>query len=55
MALDYLAVQARWLLEILDRSLVSRDRLTRVYGCAPEAESGSHPLPAVEPAAGPAV
>lgn len=47
MAIDYLAVQARWLLEILDRSLASRDRLTRVYGCEPEAET----LPAVDPAA----
>ena len=47
MAIDYLAVQARWLLEILDRSLASRDRLTRVYGCEPEAET----IPAVDPAA----
>jgi len=47
MAIDYMAVQARWLLEILDRSLASRDRLTRVYGCEPEAES----IPAVDPAA----
>ncbi|HEY8148444.1 MAG TPA: hypothetical protein VIK51_06020, partial [Vicinamibacteria bacterium] len=39
MATDYLAVTARWLLEILDRSLASRDRLTRVYGCEPEAEA----------------
>lgn len=38
MAMHYLAVMARWLLEILDRSLETRDRLTRVYGCAPEAE-----------------
>jgi CRP-like cAMP-binding protein len=51
MALDYLAVQARWLLEILDRSLVSRDRLTRVYGCEPEGDSGSHPVPSLGPAA----
>lgn len=51
MALDYLAVQARWLLEILDRSLVSRDRLTRVYGCEPEADSGSHAVPSLGPAA----
>jgi len=53
MAIDYMAVQARWLLEILDRSLVSRDRLTRVYGCEPEAEAP----PAADPAdaiAGPA-
>src|ERR1043165_1335501 len=49
MAMDYLAVQARWLLEILDRSLVSRDRLTRMYGCEPEADSGSHPAPALGP------
>jgi CRP-like cAMP-binding protein len=55
MAMDYLAVQARWLLEILDRSLVSRDRLTRIYGCEPEAASGSHPVPVLGPAAGPAV
>jgi hypothetical protein len=34
MAMDYLAVQARWLLEIFDRSLVSRDRLTRMYGAS---------------------
>jgi CRP-like cAMP-binding protein len=47
MAIDYMAVQARWLLEILDRSLASRDRLTRVYGCEPEAES----LAAADPAA----
>jgi CRP-like cAMP-binding protein len=47
MAIDYLAVQAHWLLEILDRSLASRDRLTRVYGCEPEAEA----LPAVDAAA----
>jgi CRP-like cAMP-binding protein len=47
MAIDYMAVQARWLLEILDRSLASRDRLTRVYGCEPEAES----IPGVDPAA----
>ncbi len=47
MAIDYLAVTARWLLEILDRSLASRDRLTRVYGCEPEAET----IPAVDPAA----
>jgi len=47
MAIDYLAVQARWLLEILDRSLASRDRLTRVYGCEPEAEA----LPVADPAA----
>ena len=47
MATDYLAVTARWLLEILDRSLASRDRLTRVYGCEPEAEE----LIAVDPAA----
>jgi hypothetical protein len=55
MAMDYLAVLARWLLEILDRSLVSRDRLTRIYGCAPEADSGSHPPPALGPAVGAAV
>jgi CRP-like cAMP-binding protein len=54
MALDYLAVQARWLLEILDRSLASRDRLTRVYGCAPEADSGSQAVPALDPTPGPA-
>jgi hypothetical protein len=53
MALDYLAVQARWLLQILDRSLVSRERLARMYGCEPEAESGSHPIPVLGPAAGP--
>ncbi|PYQ46140.1 MAG: hypothetical protein DMF77_02010 [Acidobacteria bacterium] len=47
MAIEYLAVQARWLLEILDRSLASRDRLTRVYGCEPEAEA----IPAADPAA----
>jgi hypothetical protein len=47
MATDYLAVTARWLLEILDRSLASRDRLTRVYGCEPEAEA----IPAVDSAA----
>jgi CRP-like cAMP-binding protein len=47
MAIDYLGVQARWLLEILDRSLASRDRLTRVYGCEPEAEA----TPAVVPVA----
>ena len=39
MAIEYLAVQARWLLEILDRSLASRDRLTRVYGCEPETDA----------------
>jgi CRP-like cAMP-binding protein len=38
MAMHYLAVMARWLLEILDRSLASGDRLARVYGCAPDAE-----------------
>jgi CRP-like cAMP-binding protein len=54
MALDYLAVQASWLLQLLDRSLVSRERLARMYGCEPEAESGSHPIPTVEPGAGPA-
>jgi len=54
MALDYLAVQAGWLLQILDRSLVSRERLTRMYGCEPEAESGSHRVPDLGPAAGPA-
>src|SRR5260221_246693 len=47
LAIDYLAVQAPWQLEILDRSLASRDRLTRVYGCEPEAEA----LPAADPAA----
>jgi len=52
--MDYLAVQARWLLEILDRSLVSRGRLTRMYGCEPEADSGAHPVPALGPSAGPA-
>jgi CRP-like cAMP-binding protein len=41
MALDFLAVQSRWLLEILDRSLASRERLKRVYGCEPEAEAAS--------------
>ena len=46
MAMDYLAGEARWLLEILDRSLASRDRLRRVYGCEPEAEA----LPAADPA-----
>jgi hypothetical protein len=54
MAMDYLAVQARWLLEVLDRSLVSRERLTRMYGCAPEADSGSHAVPSLGPIAGPA-
>jgi hypothetical protein len=54
MAMDYLAVQARWLLEIFDRSLVSRDRLTRMYGCEPEADSGSFAVPTAGPAAGPA-
>jgi CRP-like cAMP-binding protein len=54
MALDYLAVQASWLLQLLDRSLVSRERLARMYGCEPVADSGSHPIPTVEPAAGPA-
>jgi hypothetical protein len=53
MALDYLAVQANWLLQILDRSLVSRERLARMYGCEPEADSGSHPIPVLGPAAGP--
>jgi CRP-like cAMP-binding protein len=47
MAMDYLAVEARWLLEILDRSLASRDRLTRVYGCEPEPEE----IPVADPAA----
>jgi CRP-like cAMP-binding protein len=47
MAMDYLAVQSRWLLELLDRSLASRDRLTRVYGCEPEAEA----IPVADPAA----
>jgi len=54
MALDYLAVQAGWLLQLLDRSLVSRERLARMYGCEPEAESGSHRVPDLGPAAGPA-
>ena len=54
MAMDYLAVQARWLLEIFDRSLVSRERLTRMYGCEPEADSGAHPIPVVAAAPGPA-
>jgi hypothetical protein len=47
-------VQARWLLEILDRSLVSRERLIRMYGCEPEGDSGTHPIPVLGPAAGPA-
>jgi CRP-like cAMP-binding protein len=38
MAMDFLSVQSRWLLEILDRWLASRERLERVYGCEPEAE-----------------
>jgi len=54
MAMDYLGVQARWLLEIFDRSLVSRERLNRMYGCEPEGDSGSFAVPAVGPAAGPA-
>ena len=52
MALDYLAVDARWLLEILDRSLVSRERLARMYGCEPEAESGTVHEPATAAMAG---
>ena len=44
MAMDYLAVQARWLLQILDRSLVSRERLARVYGCEPEADSATRSM-----------
>jgi CRP-like cAMP-binding protein len=47
MAMDYLAVQARWLLEILDQSLAARDRLRRVYGCEPEPEAAPAPEPAV--------
>jgi CRP-like cAMP-binding protein len=43
MAMDYLAVQARWLLELLDRSLATRDRLERVYGCEPDADTASGP------------
>ena len=39
MAMDFLSVQSRWLLEILDRWLASRERLERVYGCEPEAEA----------------
>ncbi|HUG55342.1 MAG TPA: cyclic nucleotide-binding domain-containing protein [Vicinamibacteria bacterium] len=39
MAMEYLSVTARWLLVILERSLGSKDRLQRVYGCAPEAEA----------------
>jgi CRP-like cAMP-binding protein len=54
MALDYLAVQAGWLLQILDRSLASRERLTRMYGCEPEADSGTNLVVPVGPAAGPA-
>ena len=56
MAMDFLAVQSRWLLEILDRSLASRERLERVYGCEPEAasDSGSN-LVAAEMSAGRAV
>src|SRR5438105_2629146 len=42
MAMDYLAVMARWLLVILERSLAARDRLQRVYGCEePAAEAAS--------------
>jgi CRP-like cAMP-binding protein len=41
MAMDYLAVQSRWLLEILDRSLATRERLERVYGCEPEQEGAT--------------
>jgi CRP-like cAMP-binding protein len=55
MAMDYLAVMAHWLLVILDRSLASKDRLQRVYGCEPEADATSSPdamVPAA--AAGPA-
>jgi CRP-like cAMP-binding protein len=55
MAMDYLAVQARWLLQILDRSLVARDRLARLYGCEPDTDAGSSPALAVGPAAGAAV
>ena len=38
MAIDFLSVQSRWLLEILDRWLASPERLQRVYGCEPEGE-----------------
>jgi hypothetical protein len=39
MAMDYLAVMSRWLLAVLDRSLATRERLRRVYGCeAPPSE-----------------
>jgi CRP-like cAMP-binding protein len=54
MAIDYLGVQARWLLEILDRSLASRDRLTRVYGCEPETDAHAADTAGTTVAAGPA-
>jgi CRP-like cAMP-binding protein len=52
MAMDYLAVMARWLLVIYDRSLAARDRLQRVYGGDPEtaaAEAGTGAAPAAAP------
>jgi CRP-like cAMP-binding protein len=51
MAMDYLAVMSRWLLAILDRSLVARERLRRVYGCeAPEPGPPAAAEEAVSPA-----
>jgi CRP-like cAMP-binding protein len=46
MALEFLAVQSRWLLEILDRWLASRERLSRVYGCEPESAAAHAAVPA---------